>query len=276
MRVSIFDRLDDGRIVFRAEDGLAAIMPEPDEAYHDACLALIRDGQVTIGGGAAPLLLLVCLDDIRTEPRVLRGVIARRAAVGSSVAELHRALIQAEHTGCPLRLRDLAAADDADLMHDIIGIWNHRDPATGRVDLAVFRPRFIDVDRLPKAEPHRPGASPQVAATDRMDLHRSRLSLEALAQGAALPWRVDDSDAAEDGSVVVRCAEGGYVCELDFAEFDGPADAAERQARALAQLIAAAMLGRVANEPLDAEMAAADIADADMAAAAAGPAGAPR
>jgi len=43
--------------------------------------------------------------------------------------------------GCPLRLADLAEADDFNLLHDVGGIANHLNRDTGRLE-DMFRPRF--------------------------------------------------------------------------------------------------------------------------------------
>jgi hypothetical protein len=43
--------------------------------------------------------------------------------------------------GCPLRLADLAEADDFNLIHDVSGIGNCISRSTGKID-GLFRPRF--------------------------------------------------------------------------------------------------------------------------------------
>lgn len=154
MRVTIFDRIDDGRLVFRAESDFRTVMPEHDDASEEALESLDCTGSALVGGGAAPAVLLIRTGtDAEREARILRRQIANRAIrtirqQGPSpvdTRDLLNALAQAEDEGCRLRLRDLAAADDADVAHDVMGIFNHRHRVTGRVDLAVFRPRFLDV-----------------------------------------------------------------------------------------------------------------------------------
>ena len=50
--------------------------------------------------------------------------------------------ITAAHAnGCPLRLQDLAAADDFNFMHDVNGIARHLDRETGQIT-DHFLPRF--------------------------------------------------------------------------------------------------------------------------------------
>lgn len=50
--------------------------------------------------------------------------------------------LEATHcNGCPLRLRDMLAANCYDLMHDIRGIANHLDRTTGKLT-GWFLPRF--------------------------------------------------------------------------------------------------------------------------------------
>ncbi|MBI2424174.1 MAG: hypothetical protein HYV27_15190 [Candidatus Hydrogenedentes bacterium] len=43
--------------------------------------------------------------------------------------------------GCPLRLMDLLNADDLHLMSDVLGVLNHIDGETGKLD-GGFVPRF--------------------------------------------------------------------------------------------------------------------------------------
>ena len=47
--------------------------------------------------------------------------------------------------GCPLRLAELAEADDFNLMHDVNGINLHLDRTTGQL-LNHFRPRYARKD----------------------------------------------------------------------------------------------------------------------------------
>lgn len=50
--------------------------------------------------------------------------------------------IEATHcNGCRLRLDDLASAKDSDFIHDIAGIHNHLDRATGQLT-GNFTPRY--------------------------------------------------------------------------------------------------------------------------------------
>ncbi len=50
-------------------------------------------------------------------------------------------LIATHANGCPLRLDDMLAADDFNLMHDISGISRHLDRETGAL-MDHFRPRY--------------------------------------------------------------------------------------------------------------------------------------
>lgn len=43
--------------------------------------------------------------------------------------------------GCPLRLQELATADDFNFAHDVVGIDQHIDHETGKLQYH-FRPRF--------------------------------------------------------------------------------------------------------------------------------------
>lgn len=49
--------------------------------------------------------------------------------------------IRAAHADCPMRLRDLLDANDANFAHDIFGILRHINPATGKLTDG-FVPRF--------------------------------------------------------------------------------------------------------------------------------------
>ncbi|MDF1565302.1 MAG: hypothetical protein P1V51_19855 [Deltaproteobacteria bacterium] len=52
-----------------------------------------------------------------------------------------RTLTLAHLNGCPLRLEELAAASDYDLLHDVTGIHNHLDRETGKLT-GCFLPRY--------------------------------------------------------------------------------------------------------------------------------------
>jgi len=43
--------------------------------------------------------------------------------------------------GCPLRLKDLLAADDFNFFHDVLGVKNHLNRKTGKLD-GRFMPRY--------------------------------------------------------------------------------------------------------------------------------------
>lgn len=51
----------------------------------------------------------------------------------------------------PLRLRDLLAADEDELMHEVLGIVQNLDPDTGRLE-GLFSPRFTDHRRVRQAD----------------------------------------------------------------------------------------------------------------------------
>lgn len=107
-------------------------------------------------------------------------------------------------------------------------------PARGRV-------RLIDDAETRAAYRRRAGRA-------RMDLHRIQLAVEAAIAEAALPWRIDEGDVAEDRCIVVRDADEGYVCEIDLREFASPTCDGLSQARVVAGLIVAAVAGRVPED----------------------------
>lgn len=49
--------------------------------------------------------------------------------------------ISAAHLSCPLKLKEFAKADDFNLMHDVIGIRQHLNRQTGKLE-DCFLPRF--------------------------------------------------------------------------------------------------------------------------------------
>lgn len=61
------------------------------------------------------------------------------------------------HTnGNPLRLKELAAANDFNFVHDVFGIRRHLDRETGQLD-GRFSPRFTDIEaRKTWIRTHRP------------------------------------------------------------------------------------------------------------------------
>lgn len=68
--------------------------------------------------------------------------------------DMHMDITACHCNGCPLRLRDLLAADDANFGHDVFGISRHIDRKTGRLG-GSFLPRF--------AKPETPDRSLAVA-----------------------------------------------------------------------------------------------------------------
>lgn len=48
--------------------------------------------------------------------------------------------------GCPLRLSDMEQASEFDLIHDVAGICDHIDFATGKLE-GCFLPRCADMER---------------------------------------------------------------------------------------------------------------------------------
>lgn len=157
MRVRIFHVADDGALTFSADDRLSVVMPERNDDYNEALDALLNGGSATIGGGAAPQFLLIRADDDVAddrESRILRRAIARRVASQPGAAtKPHDDLLLcldlgAVHEGdCPLRLRDMAAADISDVVHDVMGISRHlvRRHGAVQLDTAAFMPRFAAV-----------------------------------------------------------------------------------------------------------------------------------
>jgi len=82
-----------------------------------------------------------------TERRQVGRIVARAAKIArANGGKLDRLsarmdLIATHANGCPLRLADLAQADDFNLAHDVFGIARHIDRRTGRL-LGHFLPRF--------------------------------------------------------------------------------------------------------------------------------------
>lgn len=69
-----------------------------------------------------------------TAPLAKRDLRNRRLNLAMDLAACHA-------NGNPLRLADLAAADDFNVMHDVGGISRHIDRDTGKLT-GFFRPRF--------------------------------------------------------------------------------------------------------------------------------------
>jgi hypothetical protein len=78
----------------------------------------------------------------KTDAALIRAVVDR--AIEKKFSTSHHNLtmtITACHmNGCPLRLIELAKADDFNFAHDILGIIRHIDARTGQ--LVNFAPRF--------------------------------------------------------------------------------------------------------------------------------------
>lgn len=73
----------------------------------------------------------------------------RSADPETDVMEL-RMDLSATHASCPLRLVEMADADDFNLFHDIRGIQRHIDRRTGELT-SCFVPRFAKPEGVPHA-----------------------------------------------------------------------------------------------------------------------------
>lgn len=89
------------------------------------------------------------------EERGLIRAIAKRACEVQAAAgyplpqmEVEMDLAALHASSQPLRLADLLAADDFNLIHDIIGIRLHLNRNTGQLD-GHFLPRYADTERQP-------------------------------------------------------------------------------------------------------------------------------
>jgi hypothetical protein len=65
----------------------------------------------------------------------------RRGGVERDDLDIRMDVIATHANGNPLRLHDLAAADDFNFSHDIVGIYRHLNRETGKLE-NYFRPRF--------------------------------------------------------------------------------------------------------------------------------------
>ena len=79
------------------------------------------------------------LRDLRTAHKIA----ARAKALNPELDQIDVALdlMETHLNGCPLRLDDLLAADDFNLMHDVYGISAHLNRETGQIE-DCFLPRF--------------------------------------------------------------------------------------------------------------------------------------
>lgn len=87
--------------------------------------------------------------NVTAEEKALIATIVDRAAdiikeIGAAQMdklEVKMSLTACHANGCPLRLADLAEADDFNLFHDVAGIHNCISRETGKIE-GHFRPRF--------------------------------------------------------------------------------------------------------------------------------------
>ena len=82
-------------------------------------------------------------EDFRLIEQIVDRAHARALKAGHD-AKKHTLLMDVttcHANGCPLRLADLLAADDFNLIHDVFGIARHIDRSTGRLG-DCFVPRF--------------------------------------------------------------------------------------------------------------------------------------
>lgn len=66
---------------------------------------------------------------------------AQAAGVDYPVLEAHMDVTACHANGCPLKLSELAAADDFNFAHDVFGIRRHINRETGQLE-NCFLPRF--------------------------------------------------------------------------------------------------------------------------------------
>lgn len=92
--------------------------------------------------------MIVSFDVTKKESKVIEEIVerARLYAMRNGIETPVRMDLQMDLTavhanGCPLRLRELAAADDFDFTHDVFGIMRHIDRKTGKLG-DFFLPRF--------------------------------------------------------------------------------------------------------------------------------------
>jgi len=83
------------------------------------------------------------MNTTRDEVETMSKIVNRVLALGVFKAEkIHLMMdLEACHAVCPLRLADMLTAANADLIHDILGIYHHLDHETGELQDG-FLPRF--------------------------------------------------------------------------------------------------------------------------------------
>jgi hypothetical protein len=83
----------------------------------------------------------------RAEAVIINGMAHRATAMAQSVGIEYKVMdadmdLTACHlNGCPLRLEDMAKADDFNFAHDVLGIRRHLNRETGQLE-DCFVPRF--------------------------------------------------------------------------------------------------------------------------------------
>ena len=86
----------------------------------------------------------VSADDAKAISKIVeraRGVMMKHSGNIRSRLNVEMDLTATHANGNPLRLADLLAASDADLLHDVLGIERHLDRTTGKLT-DCFSPRF--------------------------------------------------------------------------------------------------------------------------------------
>ena len=89
----------------------------------------------------AKLIESIAFRFIRLVNRAARQENLLRGPNYTSALSLRKDLTACHLNGCPLRLADLLAADDFNLIHDVGGISGHIDRETGQL-MDCFSPRF--------------------------------------------------------------------------------------------------------------------------------------
>ena len=87
------------------------------------------------------------------EYAIVKKIVERAKTYGIEFDEvdMQMDLVACHMNGCPLRLQALLEADDFNVAHDVVGIANHMNRETGKLE-RCFLPRFYDSEAAKEAK----------------------------------------------------------------------------------------------------------------------------
>ena len=90
---------------------------------------------------------MIKFDVTKEDREIIENIVSRGFCkqIYKDRIDMYMDVTATHQNGCPLKLKELLAADDFNFFHDIYGIYNHLDRKTGELK-NCFLPRFAKPD----------------------------------------------------------------------------------------------------------------------------------